>query len=242
MELVVLGNQSPYPGPGGACSGYLVRGEGSVLLDCGSGSLANLARHLPLWQLDAVVLSHLHGDHYADLLVLRYAIQTARAKGWRPGPLPVYGPPEPFSVWDTLPYKDNLVLHPWQPGQTLDLIGLHWQCQEARHSILALSVAVTDGRKRLVYSGDTAYHPGLVELAGGADLLLTEATLQEEDAAAALAQGHLTARQVGRLAKESGAKRVLLTHLWAGYDPARTLAEAESEVAELAVLNGRYVL
>jgi len=68
LSVTVLGCSGSYPGPGGACSGYLVEGGGTaVWLDAGSGTLANLQKHLSIVELDAVVISHEHVDHWTDL-------------------------------------------------------------------------------------------------------------------------------------------------------------------------------
>jgi len=68
MKLTVLGCSGSYPGPGGAASGYLVEADGTrIWLDAGSGTLANLQRHIGLDAVDAVVLSHEHPDHWADI-------------------------------------------------------------------------------------------------------------------------------------------------------------------------------
>ncbi|MFY9135886.1 MAG: MBL fold metallo-hydrolase, partial [Bacillota bacterium] len=76
LELTIIGNQGPYPGPGGACSGYLVRSQGAtVLIDCGPGVMPRLQQHIDVSSLDAVVISHFHPDHYSDFLTMRYAFQ-----------------------------------------------------------------------------------------------------------------------------------------------------------------------
>jgi len=81
MKLTVLGCCGPYPAAGGACSGYLLEEDGyRVLIDCGNGVLSRLQQHLKSWELEAVLLSHLHFDHTADLMVLRYALDYARAR------------------------------------------------------------------------------------------------------------------------------------------------------------------
>ena len=113
LELVVLGNQSPYPGPGGVQR--LPAGEAACCWIAVAAS-ANLARHLPLWQLDAVVLSHLQGT----ITLTRWCCgMPSRPPGRRVTARPAAG------VWaagtvlgGTLAPQDNLVLHPWQPGQT----------------------------------------------------------------------------------------------------------------------------
>ncbi len=77
-NLKVLGCDGGYPGPGGAGSGYLVRMAGAtVCLDMGPGVLARLQMELPLSGLDAVVVSHEHPDHRADLEALAVALHFA---------------------------------------------------------------------------------------------------------------------------------------------------------------------
>ena len=89
LSLTVLGCCGSYPGPGGACSGYLVRGAGTTIwLDAGSGTLANLQRHVGLTDIDAVVLSHGHPDHWSDVEGLRVALTYVIG---RQG-LPVFAP------------------------------------------------------------------------------------------------------------------------------------------------------
>src|SRR4051812_28590673 len=67
LSVTILGCSGSYPGPGDACSGYLVRdGDVSVWVDCGPGSMANLQRHVPLSELTAIVISHAHPDHWSD--------------------------------------------------------------------------------------------------------------------------------------------------------------------------------
>src|SRR5918997_941467 len=89
LKVTVLGCSGSYPGPGSACSGYLVEDDSTKLwLDAGSGTLANLQRHIDPADLDAVVLSHEHPDHWTDLEgfqhVLRFILEQ---QGF-----PVYAP------------------------------------------------------------------------------------------------------------------------------------------------------
>src|SRR3954470_19643932 len=92
MSLTVLGAGTPYPRPGRACSGYLVRaGQTQVWVDAGPGTLANLQRYTAPTELSAIWLSHMHADHSADLLPATYALALADRRA--PAPIPVYGPP-----------------------------------------------------------------------------------------------------------------------------------------------------
>ncbi|HXW78723.1 MAG TPA: MBL fold metallo-hydrolase, partial [Acidimicrobiales bacterium] len=89
FSITVLGTDGSYPGPGGACSGYLLRAGGfATWMDAGSGTMANLQTHISLADLGAVVVSHSHPDHWSDLeglyIAMRYFVG-------RRG-LPVYAP------------------------------------------------------------------------------------------------------------------------------------------------------
>ena len=90
MRLTVLGTSGGYPPPGSACSGYLVEeDETRVWIDAGSGTFPRLLEHCPPYELTAILISHLHADHWTDLVLglhaLRFAFERER-------PLPVYGP------------------------------------------------------------------------------------------------------------------------------------------------------
>ena len=68
MKLTIVGCSPAWPNPGGAQSGYLVEGEGRLLLDCGPGVLARLRTREPWPLVDAVVLTHFPLDHWGDLV------------------------------------------------------------------------------------------------------------------------------------------------------------------------------
>ena len=87
LSVTILGCSGTYAGPGGACSGYLVRGGGTtVWVDTGPGTLGNLQQHVDITALDAVVVSHSHPDHWGELGVLRNALKY----GFQVEGMPVY--------------------------------------------------------------------------------------------------------------------------------------------------------
>ena len=89
LTVTVLGSSGSYPGPGRACSGYLVQGGGkNVWLDAGSGTMANLQKHIDLAEIDAVVISHEHPDHWSDI----NGLQVACSYGKGPDTVPIYAP------------------------------------------------------------------------------------------------------------------------------------------------------
>jgi ribonuclease BN (tRNA processing enzyme) len=200
----------------------LTAGETQILIDCGSGAVSRLQEVSHWNNLSAVILSHLHGDHMSDMLVLKYAVYLDMLDGKRKEPLIVYCPAEPAAERSLLDYKGAVKVVPVGPGDTLDVGGVTVKFVAAVHSIPALSMSFEHGGKRLVYSGDTEPNPALRELAEGADMLLCEATLTEDRKA----PGHMTGADAGRLAKEAGVGRLLVTHFEVRFPDRRSMQEA----------------
>lgn len=244
MILTVLGAYGPYPPAGGACSGYLVQ-EGScrILLDCGNGVLSRLQQHATPWELDAVVVSHLHYDHISDLFIYRYAMDIARSQGMTSRTMPVYAPGEPVEEFSRIPYKDVFCLTPLEPEETLNLGPFVFSFLATRHPLPCLAIKIECGQKKLVFTGDTEYFPELENFVQGCHLLLCEASYQEEDKLEGL-RNHLFASQAGSLASNGMVGRLLLTHLPPVRDAGVSLAEARVnfERAELAVEGRSYNL
>ncbi len=230
LELTVLGSAGSHTGVGRACSGYLVRhGDTNVLLDAGNGSTANLQRFVGFADLDAIVISHRHVDHCVDLVGAYYALKFGPDAGSR---LPVYGAAEVddalagFMQRDTaLAISDVYDLHTVAGGDTIEVGSMHLRIADAVHLTPAISVRVEVEGATLVYSGDTAGIPELIEVARGADLLLCEATWagDREDYPPGI---HLTGRDAALVAQEAGVGKLLLTHVIGSTDRDRLLAEA----------------
>jgi ribonuclease BN (tRNA processing enzyme) len=225
LSLTVLGCSGSYPGPGAACSGYLVQGGGvSVWLDAGSGTLANLQRHIGLHEIDAVVLSHEHVDHWSDVEGLFVALAYVNPAP-QPRSIPVYAPAgvriaaQRFSSTET-----PLTWHDVTDGDRLDIGGLGFRFSRTDHPTETLAVRVDGEGRSLAYSADTGTAWSLAELGPGIDLALCEAThpLSKEGT-----YQHMSAREAGEMAKAAGAKRLLLTHLWPTVDPKQSQSDGE---------------
>jgi ribonuclease BN (tRNA processing enzyme) len=242
MELTVLGCYGPYPAAGGACSGYLLEEDGCrILIDCGNGALSRLQQHVSFKKLDAVLVSHLHSDHIADLLIMRYGLDMALARGERSVPLPLYAPPEPAEECRRLPYKNAYRLEPLSAGEPLQIGPFSFTFQETVHALPCLAMRVEARSGILVYSGDTEYYPDLADFARGADLFLCEANFQNDD----MSQNppnHLSAAQAAQIAAEAGAGRLVLTHLHPERDSSLSLQEAavQFQAVEAAQEGVRY--
>lgn len=218
MELTVLGSCGAYPEPGRACSGFAVESAGFRLaLDLGYGTLPRL---MDLWpdRVDAVVITHEHPDHCADL----HGLFRAHHYGRR-GRLPLYCPPgvldrlqglEPEvslrEVFDVFELPGSYEVGPFQ------LTGL-----DLPHFVPNSGVRlVADGV--LAYTGDTGPSPALAELGRDADLFIVEATDRPGDTSGLL----MTSAAAGQWAALAGARRLLLTHFWPGNDRAAAVEAA----------------
>ena len=237
MRLTILGNNGPYPAPGGACSGYLLETDDAsarVLMDCGTGVLARLSERVSIEALDAILLSHLHFDHMSDMLPLHYLLQFHPL----PRRLIVAAPDTPQDVRGLLP-DAQIDLRGTEP---LVIGGMNIDFMRVRHPVETYAIRVRAEGKTLVYTGDTNTVPGLVNFCSGADLLRADAGLSAADYAEG--KPHLSAELCGRLAKDAGAKRLLLTHFNPKYDPDALLAEAREAfpAAEIARLGALFAL
>ncbi|MBQ9040810.1 MAG: MBL fold metallo-hydrolase [Clostridia bacterium] len=237
MILKILGNNGPYPAPGGACSGYLLTsdsGDTHILIDCGTGVLNRLMDECPPKDLDAVVLSHLHYDHMSDMLPMQYALQFDP----RQTPLPVYAPEEPEAVRALL---DCPCYDLW-PAEDFTVGEMRVSFTPARHPVPTNAVSVTCDGKRFVFTGDSN-QDALVELfCEGADLLLADCGLSNADHR--FTAPHYSAGLCGQLAANTHAGRLLLTHLNPKYVPDALLSEARIAFpeAELAELGATYYI
>lgn len=236
MKITILGKYSPFPRVGGACPGYWVEsGRTGILLDCGPGTLAKFQEHVgPLSKVDVVILSHLHFDHMGDAMVLRYAAAAAPRDSRLPSKVTVYAPQEPEQEFAYLNYKDAMAAIPVSVGDSISIGGVKVTFFRGNHPLVSHAMRIEDGDGVFAYSGDSTPCQGLVDAASGADLFLCEASGVEGEKALIQA-AHCTAKQAGTVAKEAGAKRLLLTHLWPFADEAQLRNECAEVFPEVEV-------
>ena len=241
MQLTILGNYGCFPAAGGACSGYLLEhGETRVLLDCGNGVLSRLQRYCRIEQLDAIVLSHLHFDHTADLLILKYALESKRALGEPINRIPLYLPATPDERARLL--ADETVFAPayLSDGNVVKIGALAFRFARMEHSIESYAMVIHAEGKQITYSGDTIATPRLAEAARGSDLFLCEAGVAPGEISRQRSGPHLTARQAAEIAAEARVGRLLLTHFWFEADKAMILSQAQTAFPS-AVLAEEYI-
>ena len=219
FSVTVLGCDGSYPGPGGAASGYLLRGGGAtVWLDCGPGTLAALQTHVSVHDVDAVVVSHEHPDHRNDLE--GFHVACAYVVG-RDG-IPVFAPAG-VREHGYHPGPPTLLFSEVADGSRFTVHGMAFTASRTDHGPPTMAMRVEAGGRSLGYTADTGPGWEPTGLGPPLDLLLSEATFTAEREGHS---DHLSGRQAGRLARQAGARRLVLTHLWPVTDRAALEAEA----------------
>ena len=234
MRLTVLGAGPAYTDrrdSTGAC--YLVEQDGTeILLDLGQGSFPRIFPHVQPEDVDAVVISHLHPDHFIDLVPLRHYLRYHMEPSRR---VRVLGPAD-------LPQRlDCLHAQPGFAAEALDVevlgtgehrvgsLGLRGGLVAHTEESYGVRVDPGEGRPGLVYSGDCGRADDLAALVEAGDALLVEVSFGVGPVPPGAM--HLDAPSVGGLAARTGAGRVLLTHLQMGHDPDATVAAVRAAYA-----------
>src|SRR5687767_4137045 len=198
MRLTVLGKSPSWQAADVACSGYLLEeGDTAVLLDCGNGVFSKLRKFRDYTRVDAVVLSHLHADHFLDLVPYSYALtyaprqQPVPVDRWpgtdQPARPELHVPPggrdafrRVVGTWGAEDLIENAFdLREYDPAGQIELGPLCVRFQEVPHftETFAMSIAASNGSGgRIVYGADSSPTDALKEFAREADLMLVEAT------------------------------------------------------------------
>ncbi|MBQ6475654.1 MAG: MBL fold metallo-hydrolase [Clostridia bacterium] len=217
MDLTVLGNSGPYPAAGSGTSGYLLHTElADILLDCGSGTVRELFRFLDIGDLDAVILSHMHWDHVSDFFMLATAVQFGIMRRELPQDLviPVYLQEEPAAMFELITHAPAAEHFHFIPVKALDhvrVLNVEITFTPARHPIPTVGMRIEADGKTFYYTGDSNTMEELAQWGKGADAILADCGLP--DAVWHPDAPHLSATFCGKLAKDAGARQLLLGHL-----------------------------
>ncbi|MFJ7976035.1 MBL fold metallo-hydrolase [Peribacillus sp. JNUCC 23] len=212
MKITVIGCWGGYPAKNEASSGYLVEyGDYRVLLDCGSGVLAQLQNHMQPEKLDAVVLTHYHPDHIADIGVLQHALLIGSFLGNPKKTLPIYGHHLDEGEFKKLTYKDITKGIAYKEDEPLLIGPFTFTFLRTKHPVPCFAMKLEVNGESIVYTGDSSYMEELSIFAKDAKVLLCESSLYgHTDGSSA---GHMTAREAGMIAHLADTHLLMLTHL-----------------------------
>jgi len=238
--VTVLGSSSSIPRPARASSSYLVRAaQTSVVLDLGTGGFSNLRRYLAADDIDAVVVSHMHPDHFIDLIPLRYALRYGPRSNRRR--VSLYLPPQgevalrrlvaafaPEADGDFL--ADVYDVREYDPEGALEVGAVRVRFAPTAHYIPTFAIRCDVAGASVAYSADTAPSASVAALAADSDLFLCEATLAP-GTVEALERGHLTPREAGELGAAARTRRLVLTHYGGETKPGDLAADAATAFA-----------
>ena len=241
----MLGKSPAWQDAGGACSGYLVEDAGiAVLIDCGNGVFGKLRERIDYVAIDAVVISHLHADHFLDLVPYAYALtyaprqQPVPVAGWpgtdQPARPELHVPPgagQAFrrivGTWGNEDLSDKAFeMREYAATHELAIGSIRICFQPVHHftETFAMRISSNNGSGRIVYGADTRPTEALTEFASGTDLILLEATLPRPERSGE--RGHLTPAEAGQHARAAGARRLVLVHISDELDAEWALREA----------------
>jgi ribonuclease BN (tRNA processing enzyme) len=232
-SLRIAGSSSAVPRPGRANSGYLVTSRATkIALDYGTGVFSRMREWVEPTELNAVVVSHMHADHFFDIVPLRYALRYEMSRG---EPLPVYLPPGGIAIAKIIGrplreevefYENVLDLREYEPREPLHIGDLTLHFARTVHYVPAFAMRVESASGVLGYSADTAPCDEVARLVQGCDVFLCEAALGAKGTEAGQ-RGHLNAGEAGEMAERAGAGHLVLTHYGAKARAEKLRAAAE---------------
>jgi ribonuclease BN (tRNA processing enzyme) len=265
VRITVLGKSPAWQDAGGACSGYLIEEDGyGLLLDCGNGVFSKLRRFRDYVDVGAVIITHMHADHFLDLVPFAYALtyaprqQPVPVGGWpgteHPARPELYAPPgatETFrhvvSTWGNHDLIDHAFhVHEYAGADTLEIGPFAVRFCEVPHYVMTFAVELASkngGAGRFTFSADCRPNEELVEFARGTDMLLIEATLPRPERTGL--RGHLTPCEAGEHGRRARAARLVITHISDEIDSGWARSEAERSYrgpVEIAAEGERYTI
>jgi ribonuclease BN (tRNA processing enzyme) len=233
MRLTILGSGTCVPYHRRGSSAYALQlSQSTILLDCGNGATWKLGKvGINYLDIDYILITHFHPDHTSDLIpflfATKYSYESTREK-----PLHLWGPPGFGRFFSALTeaYRDWIVPEELSVNEIeydrIQLGDFVLRTAHTHHTENSLAYRIDSEGKSLVYTGDTDYSESLVELADNADILLIECSMPDD----LKVEGHLTPAVVAKITNESGAKKIILTHLYPVCDERDIFARMSDQI------------
>lgn len=231
IEVTILGSGTGIPSLKRGAPGLAIKlGNEMLLFDSGPGTLNRLLRaNIDYRKIDYIFYTHFHPDHTAELVPFLFACKYHSEP--RKKPLKIIGPKGIGRLYSSL----LEVYGEWITPRTYSVEvkeilnnpykGKNWTIysQPLKHTNPSLGYRILKNNRSVVYSGDTDYCKEIIELGHNADLLILECSFPEKH----YVKGHLIPSLAGKVGKESGCKRLLLTHIYPICDKYDILSECK---------------
>lgn len=235
-NLTVLGCSPSWQNVGECCSAYLVDAPDTrLLIDCGNGAFSRLREHTDYASIDAIAITHTHGDHMLDLLPFAYALlysPRALEHGLRKPTLLL--PPGArerirtiFGLIDRPELLDDAYdVVEYEAAEPVQVGSLVLEFTAVPHFVPTHAVSVrTQAGGRFVFGADHRPCDEILDFARGADLLMLEATLLVPETGV---RGHMTSSEAAAIAQQAGVDRLVLTHMSDELPREELLAQAQA--------------
>jgi ribonuclease BN (tRNA processing enzyme) len=246
VRVTVLGKSPAWQDADGACSGYLVEeGDTCLLVDCGSGVFSKLRRFRDYVDVDAIVITHMHADHFLDLIPFACALtyaprqQPVPVERWpgtdKPACPQLLVPAGATEILRTIasaggqPYllDQAFAMTEYDTAAPITLGALNVRFQPVPHFLPSNAIQVRSNdvpARRFTFGADHGPTDALDGFAHNSDLMILEATLPRPEREGP--RGHLTPGEAGAHAARCNAARLVLTHISDELDWDWALAEA----------------
>lgn len=236
MKIQCIGSAGGYPSIANPTTSYLLSDQEQtfqLLIDAGSGSATQVQRYMDPADLDAIWVSHDHPDHVADLGIFQHLFML-RPQQPKVGSVPIYLHPK-SNQYDYLLSNDQNKgtshLVTYQPDESLDLGPFKATFCLTTHPIPCYALKLYDPQteKTFVYTADSAWNDELAEFVKGADSLLIECNFPADHPENEI---HYNSTQAAKIAKLSGAKTVIVTHIPPLSDSEQIMTEVRQTLKE----------
>jgi len=234
LRVTVIGCSGTYSSSDSACSSYLVQtSTTSVVLDAGPGSSIELQKHLNLADVDAIILSHEHPDHWTEMPSLYHAYRFGIG---RPH-VPVYGTAGTRVLLDAACDEATAYTFDWvtiDASSVLEIGDIVFTFSETDHPVETVAIRAESGGSSIVYSADTGPDWSPVRFDAPIDLMIYEASLRVDMEDRGIP--HISGRQAGIRATDANVGSLVLTHIPPGE------AHEERSEATIAEFSGPVAL
>lgn len=212
MKVTVIGFWGGFPGVNEATSGYLLEHDGfQLLVDCGSGVLSQLQNYIHTDDLDAIIVSHFHHDHVADIGPMQYARIISNSMQGRSNILPIYAHTAEENEFKRLTHEGSTIGVAYNPNEALQIGPFSITFMKTNHPAVCYAMRITAGGQTVVYTADSSYLDEFIDFAKDADLFICECNMYAGQDGTKF--GHMNSTEAGQISSRANVKELWITHL-----------------------------